>query len=237
MRRQLGLWVMVAMLLGCQRQHPVNVYVNPRFDDNGADGQKVIQKIAVLECASSLQHADDPDNLAPQTMMKYLVPALNGRTDYKLIAPATVEYVVVKSSNMEAYRKMLKAYAMSDKPDVAFLKPIAAQLQCDAFLIPVVDLWQKDEVDPKENATPATYVGATITIISAVDGSNLFRATDEDYSEGASNETSDRQVVGGAGGAGSAGYQDLGAKTHRAPPFEDVAAKVAANLASGLPQR
>jgi hypothetical protein len=83
------------------------------------------------------------------------------------------------------------------------------------------------------NATPTTYVGATITIISAVDGSNLFRATDEDYVEGASNETTDRQVVNGAG----AGYADLGAKTHRAPPFEDVAAKVAASLASGLPTR
>jgi hypothetical protein len=32
-------------------------------------------------------------------------------------------------------------------------------------------------------------------------------------------------------------YADLGAKTHRAPPFEDVAVKVAAALVSGLPTR
>ena len=233
MRRQLGLLVIMMMMLACAPQHPVNVYVNPRFNENGAGGQKAVQKIAVLECASSLQHADDPDNVAPQTMTKYLVPALNNRSDYKFIAPATVEYALAKTTTMEAYRKMLKAYAMSDKPDMEYLKPIAAELQCDAFLIPVVDLWQKDEVDPKVNATPTTYVGATITIISAVDGSNLFRATDEDYIEGASNETTDRQVVNGAG----AGYADLGAKTHRAPPFDDVAAKVAASLASGLPTR
>jgi hypothetical protein len=233
MRRQLGLVVITLMLAACQRQHPVNVYVNPRFDDKGADGQRVVEKIAMLECASSLQHADDPDNEAPETMTKYLVPALNNRSDYKFIAPNTVEYTITKTSTMDAYRKMLHAYAMSDKPDMEYLKKVAADLQCDAFMIPVVDLWQKDEVDPRENATPATYVGATITIISATDGSTLFRATDEDYLEGASTETSDRSVVS----TGSSVRSDLGAKTHRAPPFEDVAVKVANSLASGLPQR
>jgi hypothetical protein len=215
MRRQLVFLVLAVMLPACRPQHPVSV------------------KIAVLECASSLAHADDPDNIAPQTMSKYLVPALNDRTDYKFIASSTVDYAVTKTNSVEQYQKMLKAYAMSDKPNMEYLKPLAAELQCDAFLIPVVDLWQKDEVDPKENATPATYVGATITVISAMDGSILFRCTDEDYIEGASSETTDRSVVGSQGAVRA----DLGAKTHRAPPFEDVAAKVAASLASGLPTR
>jgi hypothetical protein len=234
MRRQLAVLFLGTMLVACQRQHPVNVFVDPKFDDTGADGKKVVEKIAVLNCASSLQRADDPDNLAPQTMAKYLVTALQGRSDYKFIAPGTVDYSIAKTSTPEAYRKMLHVYAMSDKPDMAYLKPLAAELQCDAFLIPVVDLWQKDEVDIKENSTPATYVGATITVISADDGSVLFRCTDEDYLEGASNETSDRSLVTSGSGAV---YADLGAKTHRAPPFEDVAAKVAASLASGLPSR
>jgi hypothetical protein len=233
MRRQLALMVLGAMLLACQRQHPVNVYVNPRFDAAGENGQKLVEKIAVLDCASSLAHADDPDNIAPQTMAKYLVPALQTRSDYKFIAEGTVEYAVGKTTTPEAYEKFLKGYAMSDKPDMAFLTPLAAELQCDAFLIPVVDLWQKDEVDVKENSTPATYVGATITVISATDGSVLFRCTDEDYIEGASSETTDRSVVGSQGAVRS----DLGAKTHRAPPFEDVAVKVAAALVSGLPSR
>ena len=222
------------MLLGCQKQHPVNVYVDPRFDDVEGNGKMAVEKIAVLQCTSSLQHADDPDNLAPRTMERFLGPALNNRSDYKFIASGTVDYAVAKTSNAEAYRKMLKAYAMSDKANVEYLKPLAAELHCDAFLIPVVDLWQKDEVDIKENSTPATYVGATITIVSAEDGAILFRCTDEDYAEGASNETGDRSVVSSASGAV---YSDLGAKTHRAPPFEDVAAKVAASLASGLPSR
>lgn len=234
MRRQLVLLVLGAMLVGCKPQHPVNVFVDPRFDDAAANGQKAVQKIAVLECTSSLAHADDPDNLAPQTFSRFLMPALNGRTDYKFIASQTVDYAIAKVSTPEQYQKMLKAYAMSDKPNMEYLKPLAAELNCDAFLIPVVDLWQKDEVDIKENATPTTYVGATITIVGASDGAMLFRCTDEDYAEGASNEAGDRSVVASKSGAV---YSDLGAKTHRAPPFEDVAAKVAASLASGLPSR
>jgi hypothetical protein len=234
MRRQLVLLALGAMLLGCQRQHPVNVYVNPRFDDADTNGKRVVEKIAVLQCASSLQHADDPDNLAPQVMERFLAPALNERGDYKFIASSTVDYAVAKTSSAEAYRKMLKSYAMSDKPNMEFLKPLAAELNCDAFLIPVVDLWQKDEVDIKENATPTTYVGATITIISVVDGAMLFRCPDDDDVEGASNAAGDRSVVSSKSGAV---YADLGAKTHRAPPYDDVASKVAAALASGLPSR
>ncbi|HET6462904.1 MAG TPA: hypothetical protein VFH33_03805 [Candidatus Krumholzibacteria bacterium] len=234
MRRQLVLLALGAMLVGCKPQHPVNVFVDPKFDDADANGQKAVQKIAVLECTSSLAHADDPDNLAPQTFSRFLMPALNGRTDYKFIAAQTVDYAIAKVSTPEQYQKMLKAYAMSDKPNMEYLKPLAAELNCDAFLIPVVDLWQKDEVDIKENATPTTYVGATITIISVSDGAILFRCTDEDYAEGASNEAGDRSVVASKSGAV---YSDLGAKTHRAPPFEDVAGKVAASLASGLPTR
>ena len=227
--------VLVAISLwACQRQHPVNVYVNPRFTDTKASPDQAIEKIAVLACASSLQHADDPDDIAPRTMERFLVPALQERSDYKLIASNTVEYAVEKTSSLEAYAKFLKSYAISDKPDMAFLTPLARELQCDAFLIPVVDLWQKDEVDIKENSTPATYVGATITVVSAVDGTILFRATDEDYLEGASSETSDRSLVTSPSGAV---YSDLGAKVHRAPPFEDVAVKIAQSLALSLPTR
>jgi hypothetical protein len=98
----------------------------------------------------------------------------------------------------------------------------------------VVDLWQKDEADILENTTPATYVGATITVLSAQDGSVLFRATDEDYEEGARTETGDRSLVTSGSGAV---YADLGAKVHKAPPFEDVVAKVAKSLAASLPVR
>lgn len=221
-------------MAGCKPQHPVNVFVSPAFNENTGAGVRVVEKIAVLDCTSSLSKADDPDNLAPRTMSRYLVPALQTRSDYKFIASTTVSYAVEKTSTTAAYEKFLRGYAMSDKPDMAFLAPLAAELQCDAFLIPVVDLWQKDEVDITENATPATYVGATITVVSAKDGSILFRCTDEDYMEGAATSTDDRSLVTSSSGAVQA---DLGARVHRAPPFEDVASKVAVALVSGLPSR
>ncbi len=167
-------------------------------------------------------------------MSLYLGRALHARSDYKFIASTTVSYAVEKTTSPDAYTRFLRSYAMTDKPDMAFLAPLAAELNCDAFLIPVVDLWQKDEVDITENATPATYVGATITVVSAKDGSILFRCTDEDYMEGAATSTDDRSLVTSSSGAVHA---DLGAKVHRAPPFEDVASKVAGALVSGLPSR
>lgn len=234
MRRLLLLMALGLWFVGCKPQHPVNVFVDPAFDDNSAEGRKVVEKIAVLDVTSSLNHADDPDGIAPRTMAKYLVPALQTRGDYKFIASTTVSYAVDKTNGAETYAKFLRSYAMSEKPDMGFLAPLAAELQCDAFLIPVVDLWQKDEVDITENSTPATYVGATITVLSAKDGSVLFRCSDEDYVEGAATSTDDRSLVTSPSGAV---YADLGKKVHRAPPFEDVASKVAAALVSGLPSR
>jgi hypothetical protein len=232
MKRVLVMALVLCALGACKKQHPVNVYIDPRFSD--AKGGQPIEKIAVLEFASSLYHADDPDKIAPRTLEKFFVPALDERKDYNFIAPHTVLYAVEKISSREAYDKFLAAYAATDKPDMAFLAPLAKELQCDGFLIPVVDLWQKDEADKAESSTPATYVGATITVVSPVDGSTLFRATDEDYAEGARTETGDRSLVMDGAGLVNA---DLGARVHRAPPFEDVAAKVARALAASLPPR
>jgi hypothetical protein len=233
MRRIVLLMIIGVLVAGCKPQHPVNVFVAPAFNENTGAGVRVVEKIAVLDCTSSLSRADDPDNLATKTMSRYLVPALQTRGDYKFIAPTTVSYAVEKTSTAAAYEKFLRGYAMTEKPDMAFLAPLAAELQCDAFLIPS-STWQKDEVDITENATPATYVGATITVVSAKDGSVLFRCTDEDYMEGAATSTDDRSLVTSSSGAVHA---DLGAKVHRAPPFEDVAVKVANALVSGLPSR
>jgi hypothetical protein len=234
MKRVLMLALMgLAVLVSCRsQQHPVKVFVDPRFTD--PNNVENVEKIAVLNFASSLHSTEDPDNLAPATMEKFLVPALETRADYRFIAPNTVEYAVGQNGWDERYKKFLRAFAVSGKPDLAFMADLAGQLQCDAFLIPVVDLWQKDEADITENTTPATYVGATITVLSAKDGTVLFRAVDEDYEEGARTETGDRSLVTSGSGAV---YADLGAKVHRAPPFEDVAPKVARSLASSLPPR
>lgn len=234
MRKFLFVMIALTAMVACRSQQGPSVTVNPRFNESKANGRKVVEKIAVTDVASSLAHADDPDGLAPQTFTKFLEPELQKRTDYKFIAPATVQYAVDKISSMEEYNKMLRAYAVSEKPDMEYFGKLAAELQCDAFMIPVIDLWQKDEVDITENSTPATYVGATLTILSATDGAVLCRTIDEDYLEGARTETSDRSLVTSSSGAV---YADLGAKTHRAPPFEDVAAKVAAALAASLPPR
>ncbi len=223
--------VLLAGVVSCRQEHPIKVYVNPKF--TGTASTTTAVKIAVFTVASSLHDTEDPDNIAPATLSKFLIPALDQRTDYKFIAPNTVEFAVSQNGWDDRYARFLRGYGMGGKADMAFLADMAGQLQCDAFLLTVVDLWQKDEADIRENTTPATYVGATMTVM-AKDGTILFKATDENYEEGARTEVSDRQLVTSGSGAV---YADLGAKVHRAPPFEDVAVKVARALASSLPPR
>jgi len=232
MRRLILAVMVLASLTGCKKQHPVSVYVDPKFTEAQTDGPGV--KIAVTQFASSLNPTDDPDQEAPRMMERFLDPALQARRDYKFIAPNTVQYAIDQNQWGDEYKKFLRSYALSDKPDLAFLGKLSAALQCDAFLIPVVDLWQKDEVDMQENSSAATYVGATLTIVDAKSGAMLFRATDEDYIEGARSETADRSLVTSSSGAVRA---DLGERLYKAPPFEDVAAKVALALAGSLPVR
>jgi len=224
--------MLLATVASCRsKQHPIEVYVSPAMETKA---EPRVEKIAVLATVTSLPDSEDPDKIAPKTMGRLLVQALDQRQDYKFIAPNTVDYVIEKNSWADRYQKFLRTYAVTDKVDMGFLSELAAELQCDAVLIQVVDLWQKDEVDITENATPATYVGATVTILGVKDGAPLFRASDENYLEGARTDTADRSLVTSSSGAV---YSDLGAKLYKAPPFDDVAVKVANALASSLPAR
>jgi len=238
MRRLLILLLVPLALSACQKGHPVSVYVANDFQKMtpGTDPHLVFGKIAVFPFVTSLNPADDPDNVAPATMDKFFAPELNKRTDYRFIAPNTVTYAIERDGMQSRYETFLEAFGHGEKTDPSFLKDLAGALQCDAFLIPVVDTWQKDEVDIQENSTPATYVGATITVVDGKQkpGAVLFRATDEDYEEGARSETSSRTLVRSASGIVRS---DPGAKTFAAPPFEDVVPRVMHALVQSLPAR
>jgi hypothetical protein len=227
MRRMFLTLVVLALSVGgCQKQHPVRVRVDPSFD-TAAD------KIAVFPFLSAIHEADDPDQIAPETMERHFLPALDARNDYKFVSPNTILYAVDTEGWQEPYQEFIREYPRSGKIDSAFFKSLADVLKVDAFLIPVVDVWQKDEVDYQENATPATYVGATITIVDKSGKKVMFQATDENYLEGARSETGDRGVVSTAGRVRS----DAGALTHRAPPYEEVGVMVIRALVGSLPAR
>jgi hypothetical protein len=220
----------VVLLLACagQKDHPISIEVEPVMDEGGVD------RIAVFPFLSALHESDDPDNLAPRMMDQYFTPALDARNDYTFVSSGTVRFAIEGHETLEPeYQDFLEEYPRTGKIDSDFFSSLAAALNCEAFLIPVVDLWQKDEVDYQENATPATYVGATVTVVDKTGLTILFRAIDEDYIEGARSETSDRGIVSTAGRVRS----DAGAKTHRAPPYDEVAIKVINALVGSLPER
>lgn len=217
----------VAAAVGCQKEHPMSLEIDPVMEQSGE------LKIAVFPFMSALLESDDPDGLAPATMEKHFKPALDGRNDYTFISSGTVKYAIESDELRDRYRAFLEEYPRGRKIDPEFFQQLADLIKADAFLIPVVDVWQKDEVDYQENSTPATYAGATITIVDATGQKILFRATDENYIEGARSETADRGIVSTAGRVRS----DAGAKTHRAPPYEEVAILVIDALVGSLPPR
>jgi hypothetical protein len=212
---------------GCQKEHPMSLEIDPAMEEPGE------LKIAVFPFMSALHESEDPDGLAVTTMEKHFKPALDGRNDYTFISSSTLTYAIEGQDMRAEYNQFLAEYPRGGSRDPEFFSTLADLIKADAFLIPVVDLWQKDEVDYQENATPATYAGATITVVDATGQKVLFRATDENYIEGARSETGDRGIVSTGGRVRS----DSGAKTHRAPPYEEVAILVIDALVGSLPPR
>jgi hypothetical protein len=220
--------VFSVLVMGCQKKHPVKVFTDPSLKPDA------IEKVAVFPFTTMLHHAEDPDGEAPKMLEKFFMPELDTRDDYNFIAPNSVQYALQSLELEDEMNQFLNEWPTSKTPNMKILSALAERLACDAFLIPRVDLWQKDEADYQENASSATYVGATITLVDAQSGSILFEAIDEDYSESARTETSDRTVIRGGSGAVKS---DFGDKIFKAPPFEGVVRKVVTALVSSIPAR
>jgi hypothetical protein len=218
---------LLVSVFGCQKEHPMSLEIDPVMEEPGE------LKIAVFPFMSALHESEDPDGLAITTMEKHFKPALDGRNDYTFISSGTVTYAIDGQDLQAQYSRFMEEYPRGGNIDQEFFAALSDLVKADAFLIPVVDVWQKDEVDYQENATPATYAGATLTVVDATGQKVLFRATDENYIEGARSETGDRGIVSTGGRVRS----DSGAKTHRAPPYEEVAILVIEALVSSLPPR
>jgi hypothetical protein len=219
----------LALSAGCgKKTHPVKVVVDPSFQ---ADA---IEKIAVFPFASALSPAADPNNLAPRTFDQFFRAELDTRRDYKWIAPSSVEYALDSEGLTEDSKMFVDGWRKNHKADADFLAKMGKALQADAVLIGVVELWQQDEVDARENAAAASYVGATVTIFSTKDGSVLFEAADEDMLEGVRGEDRDRNIV--RSGSGQI-YSDPSGALFKAPPLDEVALKVAQALAGSIPAR
>ncbi len=230
------LWVMVAMLVvavgvlaGCgKKTHPVKVFVDPSFSEGGSD------KIAVFPFSSAVNAATDPNQLASKTFDDLFRTELEKREDYKWVSPSSVEYVLQGGGLREEAERFVDNWRKKRQADPEFLRKIGAALQVDGVLIGVVDVWQQDQVDARENAVAASYAGATVTVFDVKDGKVLFEASDEDVLEGVRSEDRDKSIR--RSGSGQI-YSDPTGGLYKAPPLEEVAVKVAQALASSIPGR
>lgn len=228
MKKTLLLVLIVGLLLGCGKTHPVRVEVDPSFESGS------FEKIAVFPFASALHQTADPDRVAPRTFDQMFREELDQRSDYKWISPGTVSYALQREDLEDATEKFVDTWRKNHKADTEFLATLGEILQVDGVLIGVVDVWQQDEVDVREAATPTTYVGATVTIFDVKEGRVLFEASDEDYLEGARSEDRNQQLV--RSGSGKA-YSDPRGGAFAAPEHEEVAIKVVKALVASIPVR
>jgi hypothetical protein len=228
MRRAFLCLVIAAVMVGCGKTHPVKIKVDPSMDEG------TIEKIAVFPFSSALHQTADPDGVAPRTFDQLFRQQLDKREDYQWIAPSSVMYALEGEDMQEAAEMFIDDWRMKHQADAEFLKRLGTALQVDGVLIGVVELWQQDEVDVRETATPTTYVGATITIFGVKEGKVLFEASDEDFLEGARSENRDKQIV--RSGAGQI-YSDPGGSMYKAPPPDEVAIKVVQALVRSIPVR
>ncbi|MDH3217649.1 MAG: hypothetical protein OEN01_15480 [Candidatus Krumholzibacteria bacterium] len=228
MKKYWVLILVVGLTAGCQKKHPIKVEIDPVMRDGS------VQKIAVFPFATAVHHTDDPDGEAPRMMDLLFRHELDTRDDYQFVSPSSVEYALQGEGLMDQAGEFVDNWRNHGQVDREFLKQLSVVLQADAVLIGVVDLWQKDEIDYRETAAPATYVGATVTILRLSDGMRLFEASDEDFLEGAYSEAADR----GARRSGSGAVQsDRAASVYKAPEYKEVALKVVRALALSIPGR
>jgi hypothetical protein len=224
-----GMVGFAAFVTGCgKKTHPVKVVVDPSFRAGQFD------KIAVFPFASALNPAADPNGLAPRTFDQLFRTELDKRGDYKWVAPSSVEYALQSEGLEQDAKTFVDEWRKHRKVDTEFLAKMGKALQVEGVLIGVVETWQQDQVDPRENATPASYAGATVTIFDVKDGHVLFEASDEDMLEGVRSEDRDKQII--RSGSGQI-YSDPTASIYKAPPLEEVAVKVARSLAASIPTR
>ncbi len=231
--RKVSFWMaiglLVVLLVGCgKRTHPVKVYVEESFSQGGAE------KIAVFPFSTALNTASDPNRLAPRTFDQLFRTELDKRTDYKWVAPGSVEYALAQEGLAKDAERFVDDWRKKREANTEFLTKIGKTLQVDGVLIGVVELWQQDEVDARENAAAASYVGATVTVFDVKDGKVLFEASDEDMLEGVRGEGRDSQIV--RSGSGQI-YSDPSGSMYKAPPLDEVAIKVAQALARSIPTR
>ena len=227
MREFMMLIVLCALAMGCAKKHPIEVKVDPAMKSGD------YEKIAVLPFASSLHRSDDPDGVAPATMDQILLNELDKRDDYRFVSPTSVMYAIDGADMKSDMNRFIDDWTKNQRVDTDFLQKLSKVMNVEAVLIGVVDLWQLDEVDYREEgATPTTYVGATVSIIGVEEGKILFQAKDEDFEEGARSE--DRQVHTSALGTVRS---DPGAKVYEAPDPKIVADRVCKALVSAIPNR
>jgi hypothetical protein len=224
--------VFILILAGCKAQHPSEVKMDPEFDVNQ------VGSILIAPVVSSIQEGVDPDRESERIMNRTLLELISQRADHKFLSPEHFKLAIRKGDLDESYEKFKIDWMTKHEIDKTFLLGLKGELDIDAILIPLVYLWNKDEVDYRESgASSSTTVGATLTLVDFDTGKVLWEATDQNYEEAVRSEGNREQVSTAGITRRISGVSATGKDIYAAPPYEDVAILVLKVLIDAIPER
>ena len=206
--------------------------MDPEFDMNQ------VGAILITPFVSSIQEGIDPDRESERITNRALLELIAQRADLKFLSTEHFKLAIRKADLDESYKKFKTDWMTKHEVDKAFLLALKGELDIDAILIPLVYLWNKDEVDYRESgAASSTTVGATLTLIDFDTGKVLWEATDQNYVEAVRSEGNREQVSTAGITRRVSGVSVTGKDMYAAPPYEDVAILVLKVLVDAIPER
>ncbi len=233
MKRAIAVTLTMLMIftLGCKRQHPSMINIDPEFDPGK------IRTILVIPAMSSITKGDDPNRESEVMVDKVIWTFVSERGDYSFISPNSFLGTVGRAGLMDQMSEFIDSW-MNHKVLKEEFKQAITMLNPDIILIPEVYLWNKDEADYRESATSSvTQVGITMSMVDPRSGMILWQATDENFKESVRTEGERVQASSGGIDRRVAGKTASGKDMYAAPPFDDVAVLVIESLVTAIPEK
>jgi hypothetical protein len=233
-RKAVPLLIAVTLLavIGCKSQHPAEVTVEPDFNPGE------YATILVVPTMSTVTRGEDPNRESERIPNRVLWELVSERYDYKFLSAEQFRMVVAAAGLGDRLEEFEEKWSREHVVDVDLCRAVKEKLDVDLLLVPVVYLWNKDEVDYREaSAASATQVGMSLSLIDPANGTVLWEATDENYKESVRSEGDRIQASSGGIDRRVSGTSVTGGDAYAAPPFDDVVILVLEALVGAIPER
>ena len=164
---------------GSVTQHPLTNQLDPAYP------ALKIKTLAALPFSSDISEQDDPDKVAGSMVESKFYRALSAApTGYTMLPSSEVARTIERDKAQAQLQSFYKKWT-SDQADVDtdFIKKVAANMNADAVVSGVVDVWSQHPIDITQSGTARTQVGVLIGLFDGATGKRLWLGRDENFKE------------------------------------------------------